>query len=35
MNLNKLLQHKINKNIPIDILDNPFFKPFIKVVNDS
>jgi PAS domain S-box-containing protein len=35
MKLNKLLQRQINKNIPSDLLDNPFFKSFIKAVNDS
>lgn len=35
MNLHKLLQRQINKNVPADLQDNPSFQSFIKTVNDS
>lgn len=35
MDLHKLLQRQINKNIPADLRDNPSFQSFIKTVNDS
>ncbi|MBE8726382.1 PAS domain S-box protein [Flavobacterium hungaricum] len=35
MDLHKLLQRQINKNVPADLQDNPFFQSFIKTVNDS
>jgi len=35
MNIHKLLQRQINKNVPADIQDNPSFQSFIKTVNDS
>lgn len=35
MDLHKLLQRQINKNVPADLRDNPSFQSFIKTVNDS
>lgn len=35
MDIHKLLQRQINKNVPVDLQDNPFFQSFIKTVNDS
>jgi PAS domain S-box-containing protein len=35
MEIHKLLQRQINKNIPADLLDNASFQSFIKTVNDS
>lgn len=35
MDLHKLLQRQINKNVPADLQANPFFQSFIKTVNDS
>jgi PAS domain S-box-containing protein len=35
MDLHKLLQRQINKNVPAELRDNPSFQSFIKTVNDS
>ncbi|QGK73388.1 PAS domain S-box protein [Flavobacterium sp. SLB02] len=35
MDLHKLLQRQINKNVPAELQDNPSFQSFIKTVNDS
>lgn len=35
MDLHKLLQRQINKNVPADLQANPSFQSFIKTVNDS
>jgi len=35
MELHKLLQRQINKNLPAELQDNPSFQSFIKSVNDS
>lgn len=35
MDIHKLLQRQINKNIPVDLQHNPSFQSFIKTVNDS
>ncbi|WP_316632481.1 PAS domain S-box protein [uncultured Flavobacterium sp.] len=35
MDIHKLLQRQINKNIPLSLQDDPSFQSFIKTVNDS
>jgi PAS domain S-box-containing protein len=35
MDVHKLLQKQINKNIPLDLQENTSFQSFIKTVNDS
>ncbi|MBF4488061.1 PAS domain S-box protein [Flavobacterium sp. CSZ] len=35
MDLHKLLQRQINKNVPAELQDNAYFQSFIKTVNDS
>jgi PAS domain S-box-containing protein len=35
MDIHKLLQRQINKNIPLDLQENSSFQSFIKSVNDS
>lgn len=35
MDMHKLLQRQINKNVPLELQNNPSFQAFIKTVNDS
>ncbi|GIQ61054.1 hypothetical protein Flavo103_41900 [Flavobacterium collinsii] len=35
MDIHKLLQRQINKNVPPSLQEDPFFQSFIKTVNDS
>lgn len=35
MEIHKLLQRQINKNVPLGLQDDPSFQSFIKTVNDS